>query len=327
MIAGLEKNIRIVFMGTPEFAVASLNAILINGYDIAGIVTAPDKPAGRGNKIQMSAVKEFALVNKIDTILQPTNLKDPEFLTSLSDLKADLFIVVAFRMLPEAVWTMPQLGTINLHASLLPQYRGAAPINWAIINGEQHTGVTTFFIEKEIDTGHILMQEKVDILPEDNAGSLHDKLMEVGSKLILKTLETLKDGFYESVPQHTLKGNHVLKPAPKIFKDQCRINWDKSVLEIHNHIRGLSPYPCAWTELKGIDGSIIALKIYESEMVRFEKTEHSQNNILFSESEIKIACKDGFIKILSLQQAGKSRMSAKSFLLGFKNSGNYTLVS
>jgi methionyl-tRNA formyltransferase len=323
----MDKNIRIVFMGTPEFAVATLNAIHGNGYKIAGIITAPDKPAGRGNKIQMSSVKEYALEKKIEPILQPVNLKDPEFIKSLSELNADLFIVVAFRMLPEAVWTMPPLGTINLHASLLPQYRGAAPINWAIINGEKHSGVTTFFIEKEIDTGHILMQEKVEILLEDNAGSLHDKLMKVGANLIIQTIGTIKDGFYEVVPQQTLKGNSGLKPAPKIFKDDCRINWNKSAQEIHNLIRGLSPYPCAWTELQGLDGSIIPLKIFESVITSSEKSKYAAGTVIYSETDLKIACKNGIIGINKLQQAGKSKMDSKSFLLGFKGQKNYTLVT
>lgn len=322
------KSLRIVFMGTPEFAVASLQAIHQSRHEIVGVVTAPDKPAGRGNKIQISDVKKFALDNNIKPILQPANLKDTEFIKTLSDLKADLFIVVAFRMLPESVWAMPGKGTINLHASLLPQYRGAAPINWAIIHGEKKTGVTTFFIEKEIDTGHILMQEKVTILPEDNAGSLHDKLMNVGAGLIIKTIDTVCDGVFEVLPQHSLSFNTALKPAPKIFKDDCRINWERTAEETHNFIRGLSPYPSAWTELKGNDGTILQMKIFESEIISGTTLKIQPGTVIFTGTEsLKIACKNGYINILSLQIAGKSRMPVKAFLLGFKNQENFGLVS
>ena len=320
---------RIVFMGTPEFAVASLDALHKSENKIAGVITAPDKPAGRGNKLHISAVKKYAVENNIEPVLQPTNLKDPEFIKELAALEADLFVVVAFRMLPEIVWSMPKLGTINLHASLLPQYRGAAPINWAIINGEKATGITTFFIEKEIDTGHIIMQEKVDILHEDNAGSLHNTLMMQGAELIAKTVQTIKKGFYEAVPQQKIEGKSILRPAPKIFKDDCRIKWEKPVKEVHNLIRGLSPYPGAWTEMVGINGQNVVIKIFESEIgdTNIENKRPPSTIVYQGVESMQIVCSNGFIKIKSLQLAGRSKMDIQSFLRGFKEQENYTSVS
>jgi methionyl-tRNA formyltransferase len=315
-------------MGTPEFAVASLKAINDNGFEIVGVITAPDKPAGRGSKIQMPAVKKYAIEENIGPVLQPQKLRDVEFLSTLSALHADLFIVVAFRMLPEEIFSMAPLGTINLHASLLPQYRGAAPINWVIINGETKTGVTTFFIEKEIDTGNIILQEQIDILPVENAGTLHDKLMTMGANLVVETIRTVIKNRNIGVPQQSLKGISVLKPAPKIFKETCRIPWDKPVKEIHNLVRGLCPYPCAWTELQGTDGSTLQLKIFETEYTETQNLEHCIGKVLYnSNNSLKIACKDGYLNILSLQIAGKSRMDTKSFLLGFKNRETFTSVS
>jgi methionyl-tRNA formyltransferase len=322
------KSFRIVFMGTPEFAVESLKSIHNSNHTIVGVVTAPDKPAGRGNKIQFSDVKKYALENNLGSILQPEKLKDQEFIDALSSLKADLFIVVAFRMLPEVVWAMPEFGTINLHASLLPQYRGAAPINWAIINGETITGISTFFIEKEIDTGHILMQQPVKIFTKDNAGTLHDKLMVEGGKLMLETIERIAQGNIQALPQHEIRSETILKPAPKIFKDDCRIKWDVPSLQIHNHIRGLSPYPCAWTELHGLDGEVIPMKIFETEILKEETNGFRPGTIVYTPNKgLKVACIDGFINILSLQLAGKSRVDARSFMLGFKGTDNFTLLT
>jgi methionyl-tRNA formyltransferase len=322
------KSFRIVFMGTPEFAVESLKSIHKSNHTIVGVVTAPDKPAGRGNKIQFSDVKKYALENNLGPILQPEKLKDQEFIDALSSLKADLFIVVAFRMLPEVVWAMPEFGTINLHASLLPQYRGAAPINWAIINDEKVTGISTFFIEKEIDTGHVLMQQPVEILPEDNAGSLHDKLMVAGGKLILETIERIAQGNIKALPQSSIPSEINLKPAPKIFKDDCRIKWDLPIQQIHNLIRGLSPYPCAWTELNGIDGEVLAMKIFESEILKEDTFGKKPGTIVYTPNKgLKVACTDGYINILSLQLAGKSRVDARSFMLGFKGTDNFTLLT
>jgi methionyl-tRNA formyltransferase len=316
------RKIRIVFMGTPEFAVASLKAICNENIEVAGVITAPDKPAGRGKKIQFSAVKQYALDHNIEPILQPNNLKDEVFIESLRKLNADLFIVVAFRMLPEAIWDMPELGTINLHASLLPQYRGAAPINWAIINGENSTGVTTFFIEKEIDTGNIIMQETVEITPDDNAGTLHDKLKIAGSELIIKTIHSIADGVYIATPQNNLALSDKLRPAPKIFKDDCKINWSQSTKKVLNFIRGLSPYPAAWTEIQGEGSKTLSLKIYDAKPVE-EEAKTTPGDVVLSENSFKIACKNGYLSIKSLQQAGKKKMLIEDFLRGFNEKNNY----
>ncbi|MBP9151318.1 MAG: methionyl-tRNA formyltransferase, partial [Flavobacteriales bacterium] len=249
---------RIVFMGTPDFAVATLKALLDAGANVVGVITAPDKPAGRGMKLQPSAVKQFAVENDLN-VLQPTNLKSEEFLSELSALKATLQVVVAFRMLPEVVWNMPEKGTFNLHASLLPQYRGAAPINWAVMNGETESGVTTFFLQHQIDTGNIIFQEKVAIGESETAGELHDKLMNVGAGLVVKTLEAIENGNAPSIPQNTIVGE--LQEAPKIFKETCKIDWNKSANAVFNHVRGLSPYPTAFTTLVSSDEEI-GLKVF-----------------------------------------------------------------
>ena len=313
-------------MGTPDFAVSSLKAIQEAGFKIKGVVTAPDKPAGRGKKLQSSSVKQYALENNIQTILQPTNLKDSSFIEELESLKADLFVVVAFRMLPELVWNMPKLGTVNLHASLLPNYRGAAPINWAIINGEGTTGVSTFFIEKEIDTGNIIMQEEVEIGPDYTAGTLHDTLMEVGADLLVKTINCIDDGCYEAIPQDALIKEN-LKPAPKIFKDDCRINWNRPAKEVYNFIRGLSPYPGAWTEYKNLEGKALNLKIFEASFDEKTLSEEPGSISAPTGKELLISCQDGHIKIITLQQAGKKRMDSQSFLRGFPEIEKYTLVT
>ncbi len=306
----MNKDLRIVFMGTPEFAVASLRSLIENGYDIAAVVTAPDRPAGRGRKVRVSAVKEYALENKL-TLLQPTNLKDPGFLAKLRALEADLQIVVAFRMLPEAVWRMPGLGTFNLHASLLPEYRGAAPINWAIINGETRTGVTTFFINQDIDTGAIILQKEVPVSSTESAGELHDRLMEVGSELVVETVRLIEKGNYELREQPA----HELKPAPKLNKENCRIDWEKPLKKIYDHIRGLSPYPSAWTLLEQGDKQV-ECKIYGSGMIE-EKHSLEPGSILADKKEIRVAAPGGFLKIEVLQLSGKRKMDAASFLNGF----------
>ena len=305
-------------MGTPDFAVEPLRKLLEAGIHIAAVVTVPDKPSGRGQKIQQSAVKQFAIQNNL-LVLQPDRLRDELFLDKLRVLNADLFVVVAFRMLPEVVWSMPPKGTINLHASLLPQYRGAAPINWAIINGESYTGVTSFFITHEIDTGDILLQERVEIIDDETAGELHDDLMNVGANLLLTTVKQIDDGSVKSMPQPYSSD---LKKATKLFKDDCRINWNISVEQIHNLIRGLSPYPTAWSEMIGNDEQI-NVKIYKSK-AEVVKHEYKTGTIISNgKTYMKIACNDGYINVIELQLAGKKRLNVNEFLIGFKQIGNF----
>jgi len=304
-------------MGTPEFAVATLGSLLMNGLNVVGVVTAPDKPSGRGRKISKSAIKEFAELSNL-TVLQPSNLKDLAFIDSLKKLKADLFIVVAFRMLPKEVWKMPPLGTINLHASLLPDYRGAAPINHAIINGETITGVTTFFIDEKIDTGNILLREEVHIFPFENAGDLHDRLMKLGALLVVKTITEIAEGKLRAQPQTILINQDVFpKLAPKIHPNDCIVDWNKESVKIHNLVRGLSPYPCAKSWFQG-DSALISFKIFESQP---EIGNHSfKPGTILSDGKnyIRIACLDGFLNIVSLQIEGKRRMTTQEFLRGFK---------
>ncbi len=302
------NKLRIVFMGTPHFATASLKALVENNYEVVGVITAPDKPAGRGQKLRSSSVKEYALSKNLP-VLQPNNLKDHSFITSLKALKADVQVVVAFRMLPEIVWNIPPKGTFNLHASLLPKYRGAAPINWAVINGDKESGVSTFFIEHKIDTGNIIFQDKIKIKDEDNAGIVHDKLMVIGSKLVCKTIDAINN---KSAPNIKQKGVATL--APKIFKEDCQIDWNKNIHDIHNHIRGLSPYPSAWTTLS-IGKNI---KIHQSLK---EVTIHQETigSILTDHKNyFKVAVNGGFIHLITLQLEGKKRMSAADFLRGFQ---------
>jgi methionyl-tRNA formyltransferase len=304
---------RIVFMGTPEFAVASLDILIKNGYDVVGVVTVADKPAGRGQQLHESAVKKFAVAHGIK-VLQPLKLKDPEFIRELKELKADLQIVVAFRMLPEEVWNMPQLGTYNLHGSLLPKYRGAAPINWAIINGETESGVTTFKLKHEIDTGSVLFQQKVKISETTNAGELHDELMKVGAELVLKTVKAIESGTADLKVQDDSKAVH----APKLFKETCKIDWNKSVNEIYNLIRGLSPYPAAFTEFTDVNGNLLSLKIFSSQK---EEVAHSETNGLLTtdnKTYMRIACRNGYITLKELQLQGKKRMGVEEFLRGYK---------
>ncbi|MBE9469421.1 MAG: methionyl-tRNA formyltransferase [Bacteroidetes bacterium] len=320
-----KSNLRIIFMGTPDFAVDTLKTLIENNYNIVGVITSPDKPAGRGKKIQQSAVKKFALEKKLN-ILQPTNLKNLEFIEQLQSLNADLQIIVAFRMLPEIVWNMPKLGSINLHASLLPQYRGSAPINWVIINGEAETGVSTFFLKHKIDSGDIIFQQKIIIEETDNFETLHDKLMNVGAELILKTLKAVENEQFPKVEQlELIKNSNELKTAPKIFKQDCKINWNNELKEIHNFIRGLSPYPAAWTEIKSTENKKFSLKIFKtlkiSEIHSFEPGKILSDN----KNHIKIAVKDGFISIEQLQLQGKKRLNIKDFLRGF-NIENYSII-
>lgn len=300
---------RIVFMGTPDFAVASLAALVTAGFEVVGVVTAADKPAGRGQKLNESAVKKYA-VEKGLKVLQPLKLKDPEFIAELKALKADLQVVVAFRMLPEMVWNMPAKGTINLHASLLPQYRGAAPINHAIINGETESGVTTFFLKHEIDTGDVIDARKVEILDTDTAGDLHDKLMEVGAELLVKTVKAIEEGNYQEQPQSTATE---LKHAPKIFKDFCKVNWEQPVKTVYNLVRGLSPYPTAFTTLHDK-----TLKIFKAEIEDLKPEIAAGEFLTDGKTFIKFAAQDGFLKLTDLQYEGKKRMSVEEFLRGFK---------
>ena len=317
------KNLRIVFMGTPEFAVATLGTLIMNGFNVAGVVTSPDKPAGRGRKLIKSAVKEYAEVSCLP-VMQPANLKDPEFIKSLRALNADIFVVVAFRILPEVIWKMPPFGTINLHASLVPHYRGAAPINHAIINGEKLTGVTTFFIDEKIDTGKILLREGVQIFPFENAGDLHDRLMKLGARLVTKTLEGLAENSLVPQPQSKfLKPGEIPKTAPKIFPEDCIISWNSDPVKIHNLIRGLAPYPGAKSLLTH-GSETYSFKILESQP---EAAEHQlQPGLIISDGKhyLRITCKNGYINVLNLQLEGRKRMNTVEFLKGFKII-NYTI--
>lgn len=314
-----KKALRIIFMGTPTFAVASLKALVENDYNVVGVVTTPDKPAGRGYQLQPSAVKQYALQQGL-TLLQPEKLKDELFLDSLRQLQADLQIVVAFRMLPEVVWKMPPKGTFNLHSSLLPQYRGAAPINWAIINGEKETGVTTFFLSHEIDTGRIIFQEKITITETDNAATMHDKLMIMGAQLVCKTVEAVLNGTVTAMPQSELFENESeLKPAPKIIKETCRVDWGKSVREVHDFIRGLSPSPAAWTELhQSGNDEPLRFKLFASEMTP-RNTGNMPAGTIQTDNKtfLDVAVRDGIIRITDIQSSGKKRMKTIDFLHGY----------
>ena len=299
-------------MGTPDFAVASLDALITAGLDVVAVVTAPDKPAGRGQKIHESAVKQYAVTKNLK-VLQPLRLKDPAFHEELRALHADLQVVVAFRMLPEVVWSMPAKGTINLHASLLPYYRGAAPINWAVINGEKETGVTTFFLQHEIDTGNILFSERVPIGEQETAGEIHDKLMHTGAELLVKTVKAIANGDYKSTSQDAIVSDTELPHAPKIFKEDCLINWNRPVQKVFNHIRGLSPYPAAYTTFKDK-----TLKIYSAEISDKEPGIQPGGFLSDGKTHLKFACLGGFICVKDIQLEGKKRMSVVEFLRGFK---------
>ena len=304
------EKLRIIFMGTPEFAVGILDTLIKTNYTVIGVITAADKPAGRGQKIKYSAVKEYALANNL-TLLQPTNLKDEGFLSELKSLNANLQIVVAFRMLPEVVWRMPELGTFNLHASLLPNYRGAAPINWAIINGDTKTGVTTFFIDDKIDTGAMILSSEIEIAPDENAGQLHDRLMLLGSQTVLETLECIEKGDIRTTIQTE---NPEIKTAYKLNKENCKIDWTKSAKEIYNLIRGLNPYPSAWCYFQDKNEEW-NVKIHEAKMI-LENHSIAIGSLICSKKEMKIAVKDGFIEVISLQFPGKKKMIVEDLLNG-----------
>ena len=336
-----KEDLRILFMGTPEFAVKSLKALVENNYNVVAVITMPDKPAGRGYKLQASPVKQYAIEKGL-TVLQPENLKDESFLVQLKELRIDLQVVVAFRMLPEVVWSMPSKGTFNLHSSILPQYRGAAPINWAIINGEKETGVTTFFLSHEIDTGDIIFREKTTITNSDNAETLHDRLMVMGAQLVLKTVNAVIEGSVTSIPQDKLYANKIeLKPAPKIFKDDCRVNWNKDTEVIFNFIRGLSPYPAAWTELHRPEtDEVLRVKLFASMLSEEVDSEDLKNGATTQDNEattlengsittdnksyLNVLTANGFLAITDLQLSGKKRMNVIDFLNGYKlREGDY----
>lgn len=308
------NDLKILFSGTPDFAVESLKILFENGYNICGVITAPDKPAGRGMQMQQSAVKKYAQSKGL-LILQPEKLKDAAFLSQVAALKADLHIVVAFRMMPEQLWSMPRLGTLNLHASLLPQYRGAAPINRAIMNGETTTGVTTFFLKHEIDTGDIILSDKVDIGPTETAGELHDRLMHIGAALVLKTVQQIEKGNLSTTPQNSISSE--IKHAPKIFKNDCIINWSDKTQTVFNQIRGLSPYPGAFTILEDKNGKSLTLKIYIASVVESKELLEAGKIISDNRSFLNIATSDGVISIKELQLEGKKRMNVEDFLRGF----------
>ena len=309
-----KQSIRIIYMGTPDFAVESLRALVEGGYNIVAVVTMPDKPAGRGHQLQYSAVKQYALSVGLP-LLQPQRLKDESFLEELRSYQADLQIVVAFRMLPEVVWDMPRLGTFNLHASLLPQYRGAAPINWAVMNGDSETGATTFMLQHEIDTGNIILQERISIADDENVGSVHDRLMTMGAGLVTRTVDTIIDAENQGVAISTIPQDEsiVLRPAPKIFKDTCAIDFSRTAEQIRNHVRGLSPYPAAWiNEMPASHPLADVLK--GAKVYKVALTQHAEQK-----GHIIVPCADGYIDILELQLPGKKRMDAAALLNGLKN--------
>lgn len=313
-----KKDLRIVYMGTPEFAVESLKRLVEGGYNIVGVITMPDKPMGRhGSVLQPSPVKQYAVSQGLK-VLQPEKLKDEQFLAELRELKADLQIVVAFRMLPEVVWNMPPMGTFNLHASLLPQYRGAAPINWAVINGDTETGITTFFLKHEIDTGEIIDQVRVPIADTDNVEIVYNRLMMLGGDLVLKTVDAILDGNVKTTPQEELAQIEELRPAPKIFKETCRIDWTQGVKKVYDFVRGLSPYPAAWTELHQGEQAPVMLKIFETEKQYCSHNYQPGSIDTDKKTYFRVATTDGYLNIRSLQLAGKKRMEVTDFLRGYR---------
>ena len=313
-----KKDLRIVYMGTPEFAVESLKRLVEGGYNIVGVITMPDKPMGRhGSVLQPSPVKQYAVSQGLK-VLQPEKLKDEQFLAELRELKADLQIVVAFRMLPEVVWNMPPMGTFNLHASLLPQYRGAAPINWAVINGDTETGITTFFLKHDIDTGEIFDQVRVPIADTDNVEIVYNRLMMLGGDLVLKTVDAILDGNVKTTPQEELAQIEELRPAPKIFKETCRIDWTQGVKKVYDFVRGLSPYPAAWTELHQGEQAPVMLKIFETEKQYCSHNYQPGSIDTDKKTYFRIATTDGYLNIRSLQLAGKKRMEVTDFLRGYR---------
>ena len=319
-----KEDLRIVYMGTPDFAVEALRQLVEGGYNVVGVITMPDKPAGRGHKIQYSPVKQYALEQNLP-LLQPEKLKDEAFVQALREWKADLQIVVAFRMLPEVVWSMPRLGTFNLHASLLPQYRGAAPINWAVINGDTETGITTFFLKHEIDTGEVIQQVRVPITDTDNVEIVHDKLMMLGGKLVVETVDAILNGVVKPVPQEEMAIVGALRPAPKIFKETCRIDWNQPVKKVYDFIRGLSPYPAAWSELVSPEGEVVVVKIFESEKVSEAHQLSAGTIVTDGKKYMKVAVPDGFVSVLSLQLPGKKRLKTDELLRGFRLTNEYKM--
>ncbi len=312
-----KEDLRIVYMGTPDFAVESLRCLVEGGYNVVGVITMPDKPAGRGHKLQFSPVKQYALEHSLP-LLQPEKLKDEAFVEALREWKADLQIVVAFRMLPEVVWNMPRLGTFNLHASLLPQYRGAAPINWAVINGDTETGITTFFLRHEIDTGEVIQQVRIPIADTDDVGIVHDKLMMLGGKLVTETVDAILNDAVKPIPQEEMAVVGELRPAPKIFKDTCRIDWNQPVKRIYDFIRGLSPYPAAWSELVQPDGETVVMKIFETEKIIQSHQLPPGTLLTDGKTYIHVAAADGIIGIRALQLPGKKRLKTDELLRGFR---------
>lgn len=319
-----KEDLRIIYMGTPDFAVESLRRLVEGGYNVVGVITMPDKPMGRHqDTLQPSPVKRFALAHGL-RVLQPASLKDPAFLDELRSLRADLQIVVAFRMLPEVVWAMPRFGTFNLHASLLPQYRGAAPINWAVINGETETGITTFFLQHAIDTGNVIQQVRVPIADTDNVEAVHDRLMLLGGRLVTETVESILAGTVRPIPQADLATDEPLRPAPKIFKESCRIDWTQGVKRCYDFIRGLSPYPAAWTELhNGAKKDV--LKIYAAEK-EFDSVVEPLGTLVAEGDTLRIALADGYLLLKELQLAGKKRLGVADFLRGLRIDGEMKCV-
>lgn len=316
-----KKDLRIVYMGTPEFAVAPLKALVEGAFNVVAVITMPDKPAGRGMKMQSSPVKIFAQEQHIP-VLQPEKLKDEAFLEELRSFKADLQIVVAFRMLPVIVWDMPPMGTFNLHASLLPQYRGAAPIHWAVMNGETETGVSTFFLQHEIDTGDLLLQEKLTIGPDETTGIIHDKLMDLGAEVVCLTVDALLAGTVHPIPQPAGE----VKLAPKLFKENTRIDWNQSSAVLHNFIRGLSPFPAAWTEMHGKDGSVTGVKVFEAKAEKADHTLKTGTLVVEGKKILKVAVPDGFICLLRFQLAGRKTLNSDEFLRGFPEIADFWLL-
>ena len=317
-----KEELRIVYMGTPDFAVETLRLLVENKYNVVAVVTMPDKPAGRGHKIQFSPVKQYALSVGLP-ILQPVNLKDEAFIEELRSYQAHLQIVVAFRMLPQIVWDMPPMGTFNLHASLLPQYRGAAPLNWAIMNGDKETGITTFFLTHEIDTGRVIQRRSIEIADTDNVGIIHDKLMMMGAEMVCETVDNIIADKVVAIPQEELMTDEPLRPAPKIFKDTCHLDFSRTVEELYNHVRGLSPYPAAWCEFVSPTGETIGVKIFEASRHTCNHNLTPGTIVTDGKKNIESACEDGYLQILSLQLAGKKRLSAEELLRGFRLTNEY----
>ena len=311
-----KQDLRIVYMGTPDFAVESLRRLVEGGYNVVGVITMPDKPAGRGHKLQYSPVKQYALSQGLP-LLQPEKLKDESFLESLRAWQADLQIVVAFRMLPQVVWDMPRLGTFNLHTSLLPQYRGAAPINWAVINGDTETGTTTFFLQHEIDTGEVIQQVRIPIADTDDVGIVHDRLMILGGQLVTDTVDAILSGHVTTIPQEEMASGEALRPAPKIFKETCRIQWDSPAKRIYDFVRGLSPYPAAWSELHLPTGETLTVKVFETEKLPAAHSLTVGSIQTDGKKYLRVAVADGFIGIRSLQLPGKKRLAVDELLRGF----------